>query len=83
VHRGGPSPIDFETEYRNGNLSFRIPLQTFGLGLTEAIQVGPFWRFRPQRHPCAAALGIGGIPNRSGNDGTIIRFAWKGAKQIP
>src|SRR5215475_11274022 len=31
-------PIDFESEYRKGNLSFRIPLQTFGLGLIEAIQ---------------------------------------------
>src|SRR6516225_2371216 len=31
-------PIDFETEYRKSNLSFRIPLQTFGLGLIEAIQ---------------------------------------------
>src|SRR5215471_5448519 len=31
-------PTDFETEYRKGNLSFRIPLQTFGLGLIEAIQ---------------------------------------------
>ena len=32
-----PQP-DFETQYRNGNLSFRIPLQLFGLGLIEAIQ---------------------------------------------
>ena len=28
-------PIDFEAEYRKGNLSFRIPLQAFGLGLIE------------------------------------------------
>src|SRR5947209_14191905 len=31
-------PVDFETEYRRGNLSFRIPLQTYGLGLIESIQ---------------------------------------------
>jgi hypothetical protein len=31
-------PPDFETQYRKGNLSFRIPLQLFGLGLIESIQ---------------------------------------------
>jgi hypothetical protein len=31
-------PIDFETQYLRNNLSFRIPLQLFGLGLIEAIQ---------------------------------------------
>jgi CxxC motif-containing protein (DUF1111 family) len=70
-------PIDFETQYRNGNLSFRIPLQTFGLGLIEAIQdqtiLGNFASTASLRAP----LGIGGAPNRSGNDGTITRFGWK------
>jgi hypothetical protein len=32
------SQPDFETEFRKGNLSFRIPLQMFGLGLIESIQ---------------------------------------------
>ena len=42
---GGPGctdadlpPVDFEKQYRAGNLSFRIPLQLFGLGLIESIQ---------------------------------------------
>src|SRR5712691_2295269 len=27
--------------------------------------------------PLRQPLGIGGMPNRSGNDGTITRFGWK------
>jgi len=71
-----PQP-DFETEYRHGNLRFRIPLQLYGLGILEGIQD----REILQRHQATAAirahLGIAGIPNRSGNDGTIARFGWK------
>jgi Di-haem oxidoreductase, putative peroxidase len=70
-------PTDFETQYRKGNLSFRIPLQLFGLGMIEAIQ-----DLTILNNPAATAwlrnqLGIAGIPNRSGNDGTITRFGWK------
>ena len=70
-------PIDFETQYRNGNLSFRIPLQTFGLGLIEAIQDTTILNNSTSTAALRASLGIGGIPNRSGNDGTITRFGWK------
>jgi hypothetical protein len=70
-------PTDFETQYRNGNLSFRIPLQTFGLGLIEAIQDLTILNNSASTASLRAALGIGGIPNRSGNDGTITRFGWK------
>jgi hypothetical protein len=70
-------PIDFESEYRKGNLSFRIPLQTFGLGLIEAIQDLTILGNSASTAPLRAPLGIGGIPNRSGNDGTITRFGWK------
>ena len=69
--------IDFETEYREGNLSFRIPLQTFGLGLIEAIQDQTILGNSAATAPLRAILGIGGMPNRSGNDGTITRFGWK------
>src|SRR3984893_5754341 len=69
--------IDFEHEYRNGNLSFRIPLQTFGLGLIEAIQDLTILNNLASTAPLRVQLGIGGIPNRSGNDGTITRFGWK------
>jgi hypothetical protein len=70
-------PFDFETEYRRGNLSFRIPLQTFGLGLIEAIQDRTILENSQSTAPLRAQLGIGGIPNRSGNDGTMTRFGWK------
>jgi CxxC motif-containing protein (DUF1111 family) len=70
-------PTDFETQYRNGNLSFRIPLQTFGLGLIEAIQDSTILNNAASTASLRAALGIAGIPNRSANDGTIARFGWK------
>ena len=70
-------PTDFETEYRKGNLSFRIPLQTFGLGLIEAIQDSTILGNSAATASLRAQLGIGGMPNRSGNDGTITRFGWK------
>src|SRR5580765_7391643 len=66
-------PTDFETEYRKGNLSFRIPLQTFGLGLIEAIQDQTILSSAASTSSLRVPLGIGGIPNRSGNDGTIAR----------
>src|SRR6516225_89505 len=68
---------DFETEFANGNVRFRIPLQTFGLGILDGIQDSEILG----RHAATAALGqelgILGAPNRSGNDGTITRFGWK------
>src|SRR6266481_7424139 len=70
-------PTDFETQYRKGNLSFRIPLQTFGLGLIEAIQDLTILNNSASTASLRGPLGIGGIPNRSGNDGTITRFGWK------
>jgi hypothetical protein len=70
-------PIDFESEYRKGNLSFRIPLQTFGLGLIEAIQDLTILNNSAKTASLRALFGIAGIPNRSGNDGTITRFGWK------
>ncbi len=68
---------DFETQYRNGNLSFRIPLQMFGLGLIESIQDVTILNASAATQSLRAPLHIGGIPNRSGNDGTITRFGWK------
>lgn len=70
-------PTDFETQFRNGNLSFRIPLQTFGLGLIEAIQDSTILNNLASTAALRASLGVGGMPNRSGNDGTIARFGWK------
>jgi cytochrome c553 len=70
-------PIDFEAEHRKGNTRFRIPLQLFGLGIIDGIQD----REILARHAATAVLrqqlNILGVPNRSGNDGTITRFGWK------
>jgi len=75
-------PTDFETQYRKGNLSFRIPLQTFGLGLIEAIQDLTILNNSASTASLRGPLGIGGIPNRSGNDGTIARIWMEGAEQV-
>ena len=71
-----PQP-DFETQLRNRNLSFRIPLQMFGLGLIDSIQDIEILAHHDVTAGIRAPLGIQGVPNRSGNDGTITRFGWK------
>jgi len=71
-----PQP-DFESEYRNGNLRFRIPLQLFGLGIVDGIQDREIVRHHQESAALRAQLGIGGVANRSANDGTITRFGWK------
>src|SRR5215510_554360 len=68
---------DFASQYANGNVAFRIPLQMLGLGLIEAIQDREILAHHDATAAQRAALGIMGHPNRSGNDGTITRFGWK------
>jgi hypothetical protein len=68
---------DFETEYRRGNLRFRLPLQLFGLGILDGIQDREILARHGATAAIRAQLGITGMPNRSGNDGTITRFGWK------
>jgi len=68
---------DFEQQVRNNNVAFRIPLQMLGLGLIDSIQDREILARQAATAPQRAALGIGGRPNRSGNDGTITRFGWK------
>lgn len=71
------APIDFEREYRRGNLRFRIPLQLYGLGIIDGIQDREILGRHAASAGMRAQLGIAGMPNRSGNDGTITRFGWK------
>jgi CxxC motif-containing protein (DUF1111 family) len=68
---------DFAAELAKGNLSFRIPLQLFGLGLIESIEDMEILAHHNATAAQRATLGIGGHPNRSDNDGTINRFGWK------
>jgi CxxC motif-containing protein (DUF1111 family) len=70
-------PTDFETEFRNGNVRFRIPTQLFGLGILDGIQDREILARHAATSPLRQPLRIRGIPNRSGNDGTISRFGWK------
>jgi CxxC motif-containing protein (DUF1111 family) len=68
---------DFAGELARGNVIFRIPTPTFGLGLVENTSeeqlIGVFNSTATDR----ARLGIAGRFNRNGNDGSITRFGWK------
>jgi hypothetical protein len=68
---------DFEKQVRQKNVAFRIPLQMLGLGLIDSIQDREILARQAATASDRASLGIGGKPNRSGNDGTITRFGWK------
>jgi Di-haem oxidoreductase, putative peroxidase len=75
---------DFAGQPQAGNLSFRIPTQMSGLGLIDPIQDREILGRHDATAKARAALGIEGHPNRSGNDGTITRFGWKGQnKSLP
>lgn len=85
--------FDFAAELAKNNLSFRIPLQMFGLGLIESIKDSTILANHAAALQQAAAMGLrigqvndagvalsdglAGHPNLSGNDGTITRFGWK------
>lgn len=70
-------PTDFESEFRRSNTRFRIPLQLFGLGIIDGIQDKEIIERHAATTDIRKKLGIIGVPNRSGNDGTISRFGWK------
>ena len=70
-------PTDFESEFKRGNARFRIPLQLYGLGILDGIQDREILARHKASEQIREELGIQGVPNRSGNDGTITRFGWK------
>ena len=75
---------DFAGEYARGNLSFRIPTPMFGIGLIDSIQDREILAWQAASAARRATLGVGGRPNRSGNDGTITRLGWKAQnKSLP
>ena len=53
-------------------LRFRIPTPLFGLGLIEAIEDATILKNEGPKQ-----LGISGVANRNGNDGTVTRYGWK------
>lgn len=66
---------NFDAEAAAGNLSFRIPTPVFGAGLIENVDENTI--LANLASSASPHLGIHGVPNRSGNDGTITRFGWK------
>jgi CxxC motif-containing protein (DUF1111 family) len=66
---------NFAAESASGNLSFRIPTPVFGAGLIENIDEKTI--LANLTRSASTLLGIHGVPNRSGNDGSITRFGWK------
>lgn len=66
------------TEMENlNNIIFRIPTPVFGMGLLETISDETIINNMNANASTKASLGIIGVPNRSGNDGSITRFGWK------
>jgi hypothetical protein len=68
---------DYPLEMARKNVSFRIPLQLFGLGLIESIQDKAIIASMNANAEIKRDLGINGHPNRVGNNGTVSRFGWK------
>jgi CxxC motif-containing protein (DUF1111 family) len=68
---------DFATQLANRNVIFRIPTPTFGLGLVEATPDAILQANLAANRTAKSQLGIGGVLNTSGNDGTVTRFGWK------
>ncbi len=65
----------FASNLAAGNISFRIPISTFGDGLVDNI---PEMELESNVAQSAnTSLGIAGTLNRSGNDGTVTKFGWK------
>lgn len=68
---------DFDGAVRNRNISFRIPLQLFGLGLIESISDSAIRTNLGASQDLKRQLGISGHTNMVANNGTISRFGWK------
>jgi Di-haem oxidoreductase, putative peroxidase len=68
---------DFAGQFARGNVSFRIPTPTYGLGLVENIPDTTLTANLAANAGQKAALGISGHLNTNGNDGRIARFGWK------
>jgi CxxC motif-containing protein (DUF1111 family) len=73
---------DFQSHFANGDLFFRIPTPTFGLGFVENTPELTLEQNLENEQAFAVhfftpSLGISGHFNTNGNDGTITRFGWK------
>lgn len=71
-----PQP-NFTQAAADNNLALRIPTPVFGVGLIENLSEATLTNSLASTAAARAALGIGGVFNRSGNDTTITRLGWK------
>lgn len=75
-----PQP-NFAAAVQNNNVIFRIPTPVFGAGLMALIADDDI--IANAQQSASASLGIKGVPNFSGNDGSITRFGWKAQNKSP
>jgi CxxC motif-containing protein (DUF1111 family) len=68
---------NFAFQLAQGNVTFRIPTPTFGLGLVENTPDATLQANLQATASQRAALGVGGRLNTSGNDGSVTKFGWK------
>jgi len=73
----GPAGNGLTGQGGSRNIVFRIPTPTLGAGLIEAIPDSAIIANMRANPALKRLAGIGGHPNRNGNDGTIARFGWK------
>ncbi len=68
---------NFASQVSSRNIIFRIPTPTFGLGLVEDTPDATLRANLALSQRIKSAMGIAGVLNTSGNDGTVTRFGWK------
>lgn len=68
---------NFAQEIAEHNVIYRIPTPLFGLGLVENTPDATLQANLAANAAQKAALGIQGVLNTSGNDGTVTKFGWK------
>ncbi len=68
---------DFSGNLAHNNVIFRIPTPIFGLGLVEATPDSTLQDNLSANSGQKRQLGISGVLNTTGNDGTVTRFGWK------
>ena len=68
---------DFASQFRRGNVVFRIPTPTFGVGYIENTSDEVLEKTFAGTQSKRARMGISGHFNTNGNDQSITRFGWK------
>ncbi|MGH9736094.1 MAG: di-heme oxidoredictase family protein [Candidatus Acidiferrales bacterium] len=68
---------NFAQQIAAHNVVFRIPTPLFGMGLVENTPDATLQANLAANASQKAALGIRGVLNTSGNDGTVTKFGWK------